>query len=183
MSNPLRLLAIAAVILFGTGSFAGAQTVMVRGAVPGETIEVVLNGAPAGTGTIDGTGVGTATFAVPTGDTARARNECAALPRHLRQGSPSPRRRAEPAAARRAGRLHPQRHRRDLLGAPEVDDRDQRGECHPDRVVAAGQLQPEHLGSAPSGAHRGDHFRRRRAGAVSRCVRPAMRNRGGLFRR
>ena len=40
MSNPLRLLTIAAVIIFGTGSFAGAQTVMVRGAVPGETIEV-----------------------------------------------------------------------------------------------------------------------------------------------
>ena len=72
MSNPLRLLAIAAVILFGTGSFAGAQTVMVRGAVPGETIEVLLNGAPAGTGIIDGTGVGTATFVVPTGDTAHA---------------------------------------------------------------------------------------------------------------
>jgi hypothetical protein len=71
MSNPLRLLTIAAVIIFGTGSFAGAQTVMVRGAVPGETIEVLLNGTAAGTGTIDGTGVGTATFTVPTGDTAR----------------------------------------------------------------------------------------------------------------
>src|SRR5918993_1152066 len=71
MSNPLRLLAIAAVFIFGTGSSAGAQTVMVRGAVPGETIEVLVNGAAAGTGTIDGTGVGTATFAVPTGDTAR----------------------------------------------------------------------------------------------------------------
>ena len=71
MSNPLRLLAIAAVIIFGTGSSAGAQTVMVRGAVPGETIEVLVNGAASGNGTIDATGVGTATFAVPTGDTAR----------------------------------------------------------------------------------------------------------------
>lgn len=71
MSNPVRLLLMAAVIVFGMASSATAQTVMVRGAVPGETIEVLVNGAGAGTGTIDATGVGTATFAVPVGDTAR----------------------------------------------------------------------------------------------------------------
>jgi len=71
MSNPLRLLAIAAVTVFGMVSSVAAQTVMVRGGVPGETIEVLVNGAAAGTGTIDATGVGTASFAVPTGDTAR----------------------------------------------------------------------------------------------------------------
>ena len=71
MSNPLRLLAIAAAIVFGMASSAAAQTVMVRSAVPGETIEVLVNGAAAGTGTIDATGVGTATFTVPAGDTAR----------------------------------------------------------------------------------------------------------------
>ena len=70
MSNPLRLLLIAAVMIFGTGWSAAAQTVMVRGAVPGETIEVMLNGAAAGTGTIDAAGVGTATFKLPAGATS-----------------------------------------------------------------------------------------------------------------
>lgn len=71
MSNPLRLLAIAAVTILGMAWSAAAQTVMVRGAVPGETIEVMLNGAVAGTGTIDATGVGTAGFTLPAGDAAR----------------------------------------------------------------------------------------------------------------
>lgn len=71
MSNPLRLLVTAAVTILGMVSSASAQTVMVRGAVPGETVEVVLNGTVAGTGTIDATGVGTAGFSLPAGDTAR----------------------------------------------------------------------------------------------------------------
>ena len=71
MSNPVRLLAMAAATVFWMASSAAAQTVMVRGAVPGETIEVLLNGAAAGTGTIDATGVGTATFALPGGKTAQ----------------------------------------------------------------------------------------------------------------
>ena len=71
MSKPLRSLLIATAMILGMVPSAAAQTVMVRGAVPGETIEVLLNGAPAGTGTIDATGVGTATFTLPPGDTAR----------------------------------------------------------------------------------------------------------------
>jgi opacity protein-like surface antigen len=71
MSNSLRLLVVAAVTILGMASSAVAQTVMVRGAVPGETVEVVVNGAVAGTGTIDATGVGTAGFSLPPGDTAR----------------------------------------------------------------------------------------------------------------
>lgn len=72
MSNRLRPLALAAVMFLGMSSSAVAQTVMVRGAVPGETIEVMLNGVAAGTGTIDATGVGTAGFTLPPGDTARS---------------------------------------------------------------------------------------------------------------
>lgn len=71
MSNPLRLLAMATVMILGMALSGAAQTVMVRGAVPGETIEVMVNGAAAGTGTIDATGVGTATFSLPAGETAR----------------------------------------------------------------------------------------------------------------
>ena len=71
MSNPLRLLSLAAVMILGMAASAAAQTVMVRGAVPGESIEVVLNGAVAGTGTIDATGVGTAAFTVPAGNAGR----------------------------------------------------------------------------------------------------------------
>lgn len=71
MLNPLRLLAMAAVTIIAMASSAAAQTVMVRGAVPGETIEVMVNGTAAGTGTIDATGVGTVAFALPAGDAAR----------------------------------------------------------------------------------------------------------------
>src|SRR5687768_8924537 len=69
MLNPLRLLVIAAVTILGTTASAAAQTVMVRGAVPGETVEVMVNGAPAGTATVDAAGVGTATFSLPPGQT------------------------------------------------------------------------------------------------------------------
>lgn len=72
MSNSLRLLAMAAVMTVGMATSAAAQTVMVRGAVPGETVEVMLNGAVAGTGTIEATGIGTAGFTLPSGDTGRA---------------------------------------------------------------------------------------------------------------
>lgn len=71
MSNPLRLPVMAAVMILGMASSAAAQTVMVRGAVPGETIEVMLDGVVAGTGTIDATGVGTAGFTLPADGTGR----------------------------------------------------------------------------------------------------------------
>ncbi|MEX2663797.1 MAG: outer membrane beta-barrel protein [Vicinamibacterales bacterium] len=70
MLNPLRLLLIAAVTILGMASSAAAQTVMVRGAAPGDTVEVMVNGAVAGTGTVDATGVGTAGFALPPGAAA-----------------------------------------------------------------------------------------------------------------
>lgn len=70
MAKPLRLLILAAVTILGMGSSAAGQTVMVRGAVPGETVEVMVNGAVAGTGTIDATGVGSAAFSLPAGATA-----------------------------------------------------------------------------------------------------------------
>lgn len=70
MAKPLRLLVLAAVTILGMGSSAAAQTVMVRGAVPGEAVEVMVNGAAAGTGTIDATGVGSVAFSLPPGATA-----------------------------------------------------------------------------------------------------------------
>lgn len=69
MLNSLRLLAMAAVMMLGTAASAAAQTVMVRGAVPGETVEVLVNGVLDGTATIDAAGVGTVSFSLPPGGT------------------------------------------------------------------------------------------------------------------
>jgi hypothetical protein len=52
MLKPLRLLVIAAALNMTLGvAVAAAQTVMVRNTPPGTSIEVLVNGAPAGTGT------------------------------------------------------------------------------------------------------------------------------------
>jgi hypothetical protein len=71
MLKPVRLLAMAAVTIAGVAASAAAQTVMVRGAVPRETVEVLVNGEAAGTAIVDEAGVGTATFLLPPGNTAR----------------------------------------------------------------------------------------------------------------
>jgi outer membrane protein with beta-barrel domain len=63
MTNPLRLLVMAAALTgtLGTGT-AAAQTVFVRNAPAGSAVEVVVNGAPAGTGTIGEDGNGSVAF-------------------------------------------------------------------------------------------------------------------------
>ncbi len=57
MSTPLRPLALAAVFSIVAAAPVAGQTVIVRGAAAGETVEVFVNGAAGGTGTIgaDGT--------------------------------------------------------------------------------------------------------------------------------
>ncbi len=62
MQRPWRPIALALALNASAGAaVAAAQTVTVRNAPPGATIEVVLNAAPAATGTADATGVATLT--------------------------------------------------------------------------------------------------------------------------
>lgn len=65
MSKSLRLLALAAVFNIVVGGAAAAQTVLVKGAKPGEGLEVVINAAPPAVGTIGPDGTGTVVAQLP----------------------------------------------------------------------------------------------------------------------
>lgn len=71
MSNLLRLLGLAAALNIAAAAAAGAQTVIVKGAVPGETVEVVVNGGTPATGTVGPDGVATVAATVPANDAGR----------------------------------------------------------------------------------------------------------------
>ncbi|HJR57833.1 MAG TPA: outer membrane beta-barrel protein [Vicinamibacterales bacterium] len=64
MSKPLRLLAMAAAINM-TAASVSAQTVIVRGATPGETVEVIVNTDPAAKGTVAADGTATVAANLP----------------------------------------------------------------------------------------------------------------------
>jgi hypothetical protein len=66
MNKSLRLLALAAALNVTLAGVCAAQTVVVRHAPPGETIDVVLNDAAAGTGTVDPNGDATVAAALAT---------------------------------------------------------------------------------------------------------------------
>jgi hypothetical protein len=57
MSKSLRLLAVAAVLNIAAAADAAAQTVIVRGATPGETVEVMVNDSAANSGTVAADGM------------------------------------------------------------------------------------------------------------------------------
>ena len=72
MSNLLRLLSLAAVLNIAAAAVADAQTVVVRGAVPGEAVEVLVNGGPPTAGTIGPDGMATVTITLPANPAGRA---------------------------------------------------------------------------------------------------------------
>ena len=65
MSMPLRLLAMAAVLNIAATGTAAAQTVILKGAAPGETVEVVVNTGTPGSGTVAADGVATVATNLP----------------------------------------------------------------------------------------------------------------------
>lgn len=65
MSMSLRLLALAAVLNIAAAGAAAAQTVILKGAKPGETVEVIVNDSPAITATVAADGTATATGNIP----------------------------------------------------------------------------------------------------------------------
>ena len=71
MSNSLRLLSLAAVLNIAAVAAAGAQTVIVEGAAAGDTIEVMVNGGAATTGTVGADGTGTVSTTLPMSDANR----------------------------------------------------------------------------------------------------------------
>jgi hypothetical protein len=68
MSKLLRLLAVAAALNMVAAAGAAAQTVMVRGAAPGQSVEVVVNGGAANVGTVAADGTATVAGAIPPND-------------------------------------------------------------------------------------------------------------------
>jgi len=71
MSNLLRLPGLAAVLTIAVAGAANAQTVIVRGAVPGESVEVMVNGAAVTTGTVGPDGWATLSATLPVNDAGR----------------------------------------------------------------------------------------------------------------
>lgn len=71
MSKSLRLLAVAAALTIVVAGTASAQTVIIRGAKPGETLEVVVNDSPANKGTVAADGIATVTGNLPPNDAKR----------------------------------------------------------------------------------------------------------------
>jgi hypothetical protein len=65
MSKPLRLLALAAALNITAATVAAGQTVIVKGAAPGDRVEVVVNATPANTGTVAADGTATIAGTVP----------------------------------------------------------------------------------------------------------------------
>ncbi len=72
MSNPMRLLAMAAVLNISAAGVAAAQTVIVRGATPGETVTVVVNSAAGNTGTVGADGTATVAANLPASEPGKA---------------------------------------------------------------------------------------------------------------
>ena len=82
MSNPMRLLAVAAVLNITAAGAATAQTVIVKGATPGETVNVVVQSGAGGgaagspgagsTGTVAADGPATVAAPLPPRDAGRA---------------------------------------------------------------------------------------------------------------
>jgi hypothetical protein len=71
MSKSLRLLALAAALNIAVAATATAQTIIVRGAKPGERVEVMINDSPANSGTVAADGTATIAGNVPAPDTRR----------------------------------------------------------------------------------------------------------------
>ena len=69
MLNRWRLVATTAAVVMGTAGIASAQTVYVRNAPAGSNVDVVLNAASAGTGTVDPEGEAKVAFKLPEGKT------------------------------------------------------------------------------------------------------------------
>lgn len=65
MSKSLRLLAMAAAINVGVAAAAAAQTVIVKGAPPGETVEVIVNAEAPAKGTVGADGFATVAANLP----------------------------------------------------------------------------------------------------------------------
>lgn len=65
MSMFLRLLALAAALNIAAAGTAAAQTVLVKGAKPGETVDLVVNDAPAVSGKVGGDGAVTVLGTIP----------------------------------------------------------------------------------------------------------------------
>jgi hypothetical protein len=71
MLNPLRLLSMAAALSIVAATAASAQTVIVRGAQPGETVEVVVNDSAANKGTVAADGIATIAGNLPANEAKR----------------------------------------------------------------------------------------------------------------
>jgi hypothetical protein len=65
MFNPMRLLALAAVLNITVAGVAAAQNVIVKGAASGDTVEVVVNAAAVATGTVGADGMVTVAANLP----------------------------------------------------------------------------------------------------------------------
>ena len=72
MSKSLRLLVVAAALSIAVAVDAAAQTVIVRGAAPGESVEVIVNDAPANSGTVAADGMAQVAANVPMNAEKRA---------------------------------------------------------------------------------------------------------------
>lgn len=71
MSKVLRLLAVAAALNMVAAAGVAAQTVIVRGAGPGQSVEAVVNGGAANAGTVAADGMATVSGAIPPNDVGR----------------------------------------------------------------------------------------------------------------
>jgi Outer membrane protein beta-barrel domain len=67
MVNRWRLVATTAAVVMGMAGLASAQTVYLRNAPAGSSVEVIVNTAPAGTGTVDAEGEAKVAFTLPEG--------------------------------------------------------------------------------------------------------------------
>jgi hypothetical protein len=65
MSKPLRLPLLAAVLSIVAAATASAQTVILKGAKPGETVQVIVNDAPGNAGTVAADGSATVVGNIP----------------------------------------------------------------------------------------------------------------------
>ena len=71
MSKSLRLLALAAVFSFSAAGEASAQTVLLKGAPTGDAVEVLVNGAKVGEGTVGALGEVAVTGQMPLNDAGK----------------------------------------------------------------------------------------------------------------
>jgi hypothetical protein len=69
MVNRWRLVAVTAAVVMGTAGIGSAQTVYLRNAPAGSSVDVLVNAASAGTGTVDPEGEAKVAFKLPEGKT------------------------------------------------------------------------------------------------------------------